>query len=144
MIVNGAADLFRLALGASIEAADDALEFCEFLHHVGGEVSFQEFGGAGCGVGIGSRCRCDILYQSYHADGLFEIRTELGLKRDVLQIGHAIGQFLPLIDLPEKAGVVEARAEHAFVAQADQAIGIAADVHHGDETGGEFAGAVFH
>ena len=131
-------------MGAGVKASDDTLQFGEFLHHVGGEVSLEQFGGAGCGVGIGSRCRCDILYQCYHADGLFKVGTELGLERDVLQIGHAIGQFLPLIHLPEKAGVVEARAEHAFVAQADQAIGIAADVHHGDETGGEFACAVFH
>ena len=82
--------------------------------------------------------------QRDHALGLFEIRAELGLKGDVRQIGYAVGQLLLLIGVPEEAGVVEAGAQHALVAAAHQAFGIAIGVHHRDELRRELAVGVFH
>ena len=45
VIVNRLPDFFRLALLTSVETADDALEFREFLDQFGGEVGFQEMRG---------------------------------------------------------------------------------------------------
>ena len=60
------------------------------------------------------------------------------------QIGDAVGQLLLLVGLPEEARVVEAGAQHALIAAADEALGIGVDVHHRDELRRELAVGVFH
>ena len=92
------------------------------------------------GVGVAAQ----LVHQRDHSLGLFEIRSQLRLERDVAQILDAVGQFLLLIDVPEEARVVEARPQHALIAALDQALRIAAGVHHRDKVGREFAGRGFH
>ena len=70
-----------------------------------------------------------------HALGLFEITAELRLKGDVGKIEYALGEFLLLIGVPEKPRIVEAGAQYAFVAVANQSVGIAIRVSDGDELG---------
>src|SRR3954451_3577136 len=56
---------------------------------------------------------------------LFQVSTEFSLKSDIAQILDTILQFLLLIRIPEEAGIVEARAQHALVALANETVGIA-------------------
>jgi len=46
VIVDGVGDFDGLALGARVEAADDALQLGKFANHFGGEVTLGELGGA--------------------------------------------------------------------------------------------------
>ncbi len=112
------------------------MQIGELLHHFGGEVGLAKVSRA-----LGVRVAAQLFNQFHDALGLFEIRTQLGLKRDVAQILDAVGEFLLLIDVPEEAGVVEAGFEDAFIAALDQALGIAAGIHHRDEVRASLPGA---
>ncbi len=43
MIVNRDGDFFRLALRACVQAADNALQIREFLHHFAGKIALGQF-----------------------------------------------------------------------------------------------------
>jgi hypothetical protein len=75
----------------------------------------------------------------HHTLGLGQIAAELGLEGHVGEIGLAIGERLFLIGLPEEARVVEAGTQDALVATADEALGVAGDIHYGDELRGQFS-----
>ena len=139
MIVDGLPDFVRLALRARVESADDALQFGELLDQFGGEIALGQARRA-----LGVLVAAEFLHQCHHAFGLLQIRPELGLESYVGEIFDAVREFLALIGLPEEARIVEARAQHALVAAADQSFGIGAGVHHGNEPRREMAGFVFH
>ncbi len=48
------ADFLGFALLARVEAADDALQFGELFHHLGGEVGLGEEGGPGTAFLVGA------------------------------------------------------------------------------------------
>ena len=130
LIVDGDGDFFGFALGARVETADDALKFGEFLDEFGGEIGFREQRGA---LRVGLAAEFVSPTQCHHPLGLLEIAAEFGLEGDVGEIVHAVGELLFLIGVPEEAGVVEAGAQHAFIAVTDQALGIAIGVGDRDE-----------
>ena len=102
---------------AGVESADDALQLGELFHQLGGQIAFAKLRGAD-GVVVSA----DLPHEIGDAIGLGEIASELGLERDVGQIGQAVGQLLALVGIPEEAGVVEAGAENALVAAADEGL----------------------
>ena len=118
--------------------ADDALQIGELLHHFGGQVALGKQRRA-LGVGVAAQ----FLHQRDNPLGLLEIRTELGLERDVRQIFDAVRELLLLIDVPEEARVVEARLEHSLIAVLDQALGIAAVFITATKCGASLPGAAF-
>ncbi len=124
---------------SGVQAADDALEICELLHHVGGEVALGEQCGA-----LGVRGAAEFFCQVDGAKRFFVKRTQLGLEGDVLQVVEPGLEFLLLILFEEEAGVVEAGAQDALVAVADQAVGVGVGVHDGDEVGREVSARIFN
>ena len=45
MIVDGGRDFFRLSLNLGVEPADNSLKFCEFLHHLRGQIALAKLDG---------------------------------------------------------------------------------------------------
>ena len=82
--------------------------------------------------------------EALHAQSLLVVAAEIFLERDILQQLDAITQSLLLIGLPEKARVVEACAQHAFVAMSDQALGIARRIEHRQKMRSELAIRIFN
>ena len=74
---------------------------------------------------------------------LVEVAAKVFLEGDRLQHLDAVAQRDLLIGVPEEARVVEAGAQHALVAVADQAVGIAVGVQHGEEVRQQLAVGVF-
>ena len=64
---------------------------------------------------------------------LVVVAAQIFLEGNVAQQLDALAQGLLLVGLPEKAGIVKAGAQNAFVAVADQSIGIAGRVEHREE-----------
>ena len=125
MIVNGLPHGFGFALFPRVQAPHYALQLGEFFDQLGGEIALGQPRGAGCGL-----IPAQFAHEFLDTLGLFEIRTQLGLERDVSQILHTIREFLLLIGFPEEASVVEARLQHAFIAAPDQSFRIGTGVHH--------------
>ena len=139
MFVDGAPDGFGFALGAGIESAHDALEFGEFLDHLGGEIGFAEQGGAVDGGEVGAETGGEGAAAFANALGFLEVRADAGVEGDVFKVVDALGEGFLLVDFPEEAGVVEAGFEDAFIALADEALAVGLHVHDGDEVGGHGA-----
>ena len=74
-----------LALGAGVEAADDALQFGEFLDELRGEIAFEHLGGA-----LREAIAAQFGGERNVAFGLFEIGAEFGLEGDVGEILAAV------------------------------------------------------
>ena len=91
-------------------------------------------------MGIAAKFTSEV----HHAFGLGQVAAEFGLEGDVGEVGLASGKRFLLVGFPEEAGVVEARPQDAFVAAAHEALGVARDVHHGDEGGRQFAIGILH
>ncbi len=87
-------------------------------------------------------CR-DFAAQPLHAQRFVEVAAQVFLEGDRLQHLDAVAQRNLLIGVPEEAGVVEAGAQHALVAVANQAIGIAAGVEHGEKMRQQLAVGIF-
>ena len=136
-------------LRPGVEAADNALQFGEFLYQFGGEIGLGEQGGLVHHAGAN---RQPVLLDGFreptgealHAQSLFVVAAEVFLEGDVLQQPDAIEQSLLLVGLPEKAGVVEAGAQYALIAVADQAIGIAGGIEHRQKMRQQLAVRIFN
>ena len=81
MIVDGGCDGMAFALRFGVEAADNALQFGELLHHVCSEVGFGEKSGAIHSFGIGLEVCCDLLGEGTDAVGLACGRNQFWLER---------------------------------------------------------------
>ena len=73
-----------------------------------------------------------------HAHRLVIVAAKIFLEGDVTQQMNALAKGLFLVRLPEEAGIVEARAQNAFVAVPDQSFGVASRVEHGQKMGQQF------
>ena len=81
-----------------------------------------------------------------HCASAFRFRpvaAEVLLKGYVAQHLHALGEWDLLIRLPEELRIVEARAQHAFIAVADDAVAISLGIEHREKMGGERAALIF-
>ncbi len=73
------------------------------------------------------------LREFLYPHGLVEVAAQILLEGHCLQHFDAIAQRDLLIGVPEEAGIVEAGAQDAFVAVANEAVGIAVGVEHGEK-----------
>ena len=131
-----------------VEPADDALQLGELLHQLGRQIGLAQVRGLEDDAGT-NRAACaangfaDQTAQLLHATGLVVVAAEVLLEGHRLQHRHAIAQRDLLIGLPEKARIVEAGAQHALVAVANEAVGIAVGVEHGEEMRQQLAVGIF-
>ena len=143
MIVDGARDfdlhvglqVFVELLHARVKAADNSLQFGKFLDQFGGQIGFRQQRGFVNYAGPNRHAALLDLFgqrtgHALHAHRLVVVAAEIFLESDVAQPFDALAQSLLLVRLPEKAGIVEAGAQNAFVAVADQSVGIGGRVEH--------------
>ena len=148
LIVDGLADgdggalgkFHALGLVDEVEAADDALKFGELLDQFGGEIALGHESGLvddalalrGIKLGDGG---AEEAAEVLGAGGLVVVAAQLLLEGDRLEHGHAILEGELLIGVPEEARVVEAGAQDALIAVADDgfAFGVGDGVEHGEE-----------
>ncbi len=132
-----------------VQAADDALQLGELLHQLGRQVGLCTAAPAlktmpGRTVPPALRMVfADQAAQPLHAQRLVEVAAQIFLEGHRLQHLHAIAQRNLLVGFPEEAGVVEAGAQHALVAVADEPVGIAVGVQHGEEVRQQLAARIF-
>ena len=154
LIVDGLADgdgrafgkLHALGLVDEVESADDALEFGELLDQFGGEIAlghergFVDHAGTVRGIDAGDD-GADEAAEVLGADGLVVVAAQLLLEGDRLEHGHAVLEGELLVGVPEEARVVEAGAQDALIAVADDgfALGVGNGVEHGEKVRREFA-----
>ena len=135
-------------LDLGVESADDALQFGELLHQFGGEIGL----GQQRRLEHHSRADRDARLANHlgnqarkflHAKGLVEVAAQVLLEGHDLQHFDAIAQRDLLVGVPEEARVVEAGTQDALVAVANQAVGIAVGIEHGEEVRQQVALGVF-
>src|SRR3954466_2879698 len=74
-----------------------------------------------------------------NAPGFLEITAEVLVERNRLQRLDSVLQGMFLINVPEEAGVIEARAQDALITVTDQAVGVLVGVDDGEKVGRECA-----
>ena len=87
--------------------------------------------------------RRDEAAEFLHAHRLVEVAAQVFLESHGLQHVNAIAQRDFLIGVPEEAGIVEAGAQHAFVAVANQAVRISISVEHREKVRRQLSVGVF-
>ena len=113
-------------LHARVKTADNSLQFGEFLDQFRGQIGFRQqrrfvdYAGSNRHAALLHRLRQPTGHV-LHAQRLVVVAAEIFLERDIAQQLDALAEGLLLVRLPEKAGIVEAGAQNAFVAVADQA-----------------------
>ena len=78
-----------------------------------------------------------------HAQRFVVVAAKIFLERYVAQQLDALAESLLLIRPPKKAGIVEAGAQHTFVAVADQSIRVGSRVKHRHEVRQQFSIRIF-
>ena len=81
--------------------------------------------------------------QPLHPQRLVVVAAQVFLEGHVLEPRDPLAQRMLLVGLPEEAGVVEAGPQHALVAVANEAVGIAVGVQHSQKVRRELALGVF-
>ena len=156
LIVDGIADGFGggsrqnrvelLHLG--VQATDDSLQLGELFHQLGGEVGlgqqrrFEDNARPYWLARIANRLG-DQAAQLLHPHRLVEVAAEIFLEGHGLQHLHALAQRNLLVGLPEEARVVEAGAQYALIAMANQSIRIAVGVENRQKVRQQFAAGIF-
>ena len=111
-------------LHARVKAADNSLQFGEFLDQFRGQIGFGQQ--RSFVDDAGSNGHAALLHRlgqptghALHAHRLVVVAAEIFLERNVAQQIDALAEGLLLVRLPEKARIVEAGAQNAFVAVPD-------------------------
>ena len=120
----------------------------EFFDKVRGEVGLREARGFVESGSVYSRADAggERAGNSAYALGLGGIRAQVLLEGDFFEQNESLGEWCALVELPEEAGIVEAGAEHALVAVADEGLtgGVSLRVEHSEEVRRKPAAFVFH
>ncbi len=114
-------------LHARIEATDNALQFGELFHQFRREIglsqarSFVDHAWAN-GYAILLQDLAQPTAQALDTLGLVVVAAEIFLESDMLQGIETFQQRFLLVRFPEEARIVEARAQHSFIAVPDQTL----------------------
>src|SRR5271155_490668 len=129
-----------------VEAAYDALKLGELLHELSSEICLRKAnsGQQRRSVEICASLRDNICQAVGNAKvrlGLVVIASQVLLEGHRLQHVDAVCQRNFLVDGPEESCIVESGPQHAFVAVADDFVGMlfGLSVQHGQKVRSEFA-----
>ena len=119
MLTDRESDISLFTVMLSVVLPHDALEFGEFAHHQGAEVSLCEVSRAGSI--LGARVKTDGDEACHRADTVssFKLAAELRVVHHILQAGNAAFQRFLLVGFIEELGVSQTGADDAGVAGAD-------------------------
>ena len=143
MIVNRGGDGFaRIGfhvgiefLDSGVQAAHDALQLGELFDQFGRQIGlrqqrrFMDDPGANRDTALANVLAHPTAYPLY-PQHLVVVAAQVFLEGDVLQPRRPLAQGMLLVSLPEEAGVVKTRTQHALMPMPDDAGRIAVRVQH--------------
>src|ERR1051326_9005383 len=127
-----------MVLCFGIQSANDTLQFGEFFYEFRRQIGFRELSRLirSFSVERGSGCRKSLSEPRNHGSHAFRfgpVAAEIFLKGHAAQHFYALRERNLLVGMPEELRIVEAGAQYALVAVADDAIAIAISVEDGEE-----------